>query len=97
MDLSIRIKNYKTCGRKHRNNLSGLRLSKDFLRLDPKDMNYRRKRKKLDFLKKKIRLPKKKDTWMANKHEKMFKSLFSSEINIKTTMRFFTPTKMAKT
>lgn len=38
-------KNYKTCGRKHRNNLSGFGLSKDFLGLDPKDMNYKRKRK----------------------------------------------------
>lgn len=34
---------------------------------------------------------------MTHKHEKMFKSLFSSEINIKTTMKFFTPIKMAKT
>lgn len=38
-----------------------------------------------------------KDTQMVCKYEKMFKSLFSSEINFKTTMRFFfTPTKMAK-
>lgn len=37
-----------------------------------------------------------KDTQMVRKHEKMFKSLFSSEINFKTTRFFFTPTKMAK-
>lgn len=34
---------------------------------------------------------------MVHKHEKIFKSLLSSEINIKTTMRFlFIPTRMAK-